>query len=464
MLFFCLFFHLYWWINEKGHVRWRNLLTIAASYVFYSSWDWRFLGLIILSSAVDFSVGLALDKSQEERARKQLLTVSILVNLGVLGFFKYFNFFVDSFQQLLSVFSISLQSSTLDIVLPVGISFYTFQTMSYSWDVYRRKLPACRDPLVFFAFVSFFPQLVAGPIERAGRLLGQFERRASFGYQQAVGGLRLVLWGLFKKVVLADNFGLLADQLFDQAGQGSAVWAAAFFFSIQIYADFSGYSYMAIGCARLLGIELVQNFRTPYFATSLSDYWRRWHISLSEWFRDYVYIPLGGNRGSRWQVARNLMLTFVLSGLWHGAQITFVLWGALHGVFLILEKRIPLSPPLWLRWMLLYVLVVLLWLPFRAEDSEQLWQLCQLLWQVEGYEWSPLWMLIESFSVPRFTCLLAILGLFTAVEYQMQRLDFADWIGRQATGWRWGAYYLLVTGILLMGNFEVKPQFIYFQF
>ncbi len=466
LLFFILFFPLYWLISNKGSIRFRNLFTIAASYIFYGFWDWRFLGLIILSSTTDYAVGLLLSGVRKQRTRKSLLVLSILVNLGILGLFKYFNFFVDAFSEMASIFSINLNTSTLQVILPVGISFYTFQTLSYTIDIYRKKISPTKDLISFFAFVSFFPQLVAGPIERAANLLGQFQEKKIFNYDRCVDGLRLVLWGLFKKVVIADNFGVLADAAFHPENPVSGVLtlAGALFFAFQIYADFSGYSDMAIGIARMLGFNLMKNFVTPYFSASLKEFWQRWHISLSSWFKDYLYIPLGGNRKKTGRVYMNLMITFMLSGLWHGASYTFLIWGSMHGLFLILERMIKFKPPKFLGVLMVFILVVILWIPFRAENTQQLLGLTGSLADLQSYSFETLFRILKDFSVVRFLTLGLVVALFLFVESKMRMMDFSEWISLRKRTVRWVVYYLLLMGILLLGNFDVKPYFIYFQF
>lgn len=335
-LFLPIVFALYWFVFQKN-LRAQNALVFIASYVFYGWWDWRFLSLILFSTAVDFLVGIQLGRIVKSNHRKAWLWVSILVNLGFLGFFKYYNFFLENFSAAFSLLGHPLSIRGLDIVLPVGISFYTFQTMSYSIDVYRNKLNPTSDFIAFGAFVSFFPQLVAGPIERASNLLPQFYAKRNFNYSKSVDGCRQILWGLFKKVVIADNCALYVNQVFEnyQDFSGSTLLIAAVFFAFQIYGDFSGYSDIAIGTAKLFGFTLMQNFAFPYFSRDIAEFWRRWHISLSTWFRDYVYIPLGGSRGGKWQQVRNTFIIFLVSGVWHGANWTFVMWGALNAVYFL---------------------------------------------------------------------------------------------------------------------------------
>ncbi|MBT8375456.1 MAG: MBOAT family protein, partial [Bacteroidia bacterium] len=317
-VFLPVVFILYWFFCQKNLVL-QNLMIVAASYVFYGWWDWRFLSLIVFSTIVDFTVGKMLAKENINSKRKLYLWTSILVNLGLLGFFKYYNFFLDNLITSFKLFGSELNVSSLNIILPVGISFYTFQTLSYTIDVYRRKLEPTNNIIDFAAFVSFFPQLVAGPIERATNLLPQFYNKRQFNYSKAVDGLRQILWGLFKKIVIADNCAQFANEFFNNSGDygGSGLLLGALFFTFQIYGDFSGYSDIAIGTARLFGFNLMQNFAFPYFSRDIAEFWRRWHISLSTWFRDYLYIPLGGSRGGTAMKVRNTFIIFIVSGFWH---------------------------------------------------------------------------------------------------------------------------------------------------
>src|SRR6056297_1160545 len=336
LYFFIAFFLVYWFVFQKS-LKAQNILIFIASYIFYGWWDWRFLSLIAFSTVVDYAVGRKLSQTSSETHRKTLLWVSIAVNIGLLGFFKYFNFFAENLYELLSSIGFQPNRTSLDIILPVGISFYTFQTLSYTIDVYRRKIKPTRDFIAFGAFVSFFPQLVAGPIERASHLLPQFFSARRFNYRKAVDGSQQILWGLFKKVVIADKCGELADLIFNNSADlnGSSLILGTVFFSFQIYGDFSGYSDIAIGIARLLGFDLKQNFAFPYFSRDIAEFWRRWHISLSTWFRDYLYIPLGGSRGGLRMKIRNIFIIFLVSGFWHGANWTFIFWGGLHALFYI---------------------------------------------------------------------------------------------------------------------------------
>jgi alginate O-acetyltransferase complex protein AlgI len=381
LAFLGMFFPLYWLAYSK--LRLQNLLVLGASYVFYGWWDWRFLGLIVTSSLVDFLCAQGMSRTDSPRARRAFLVASIVTNLGILGFFKYFNFFVDNAVLLIESLGIETSSRTLYIILPVGISFYTLQSMGYTIDVFRRRVKPCGDPIAFFAFVGFFPQLVAGPIERAESLLAQFLTRRRFDYHLAMDGLRQMGWGFFKKIFIADNLGIAIDGYFAAPQQFSSgeLAVATVFFGFQIYCDFSGYSDIAIGTGKILGFRLRRNFRLPYFATSFRDFWSRWHMSLTSWFRDYLYLPLGGSRGSHARTAANIFTVFLVSGLWHGAQWTFVAWGAMHG-FVVLVERVASKTLLgsavrsasaehpivyaMLGWLITFVGVMLAWVFFRA--------------------------------------------------------------------------------------------------
>lgn len=341
-LFLPLVFAVYWACKRSLWLQ--NLLIVVASYVFYGWWDWRFLVLIAFTSLWSYVVGIVELHRWDSRPSKALVFSSLVVNLGILGVFKYFNFFAAQFAEASALLGFHPDLPLVKIILPVGISFYTFQALSYTIDVYRRQIRPTRDPFAFFAFISFFPQLVAGPIERATNLLPQFLKPREFSYPDAVVGCRQMLWGFFKKMVVADSCAAVADKLLNASPQGNglAVWLGVFMFTIQIYGDFSGYSDIAIGCSRLFGVKLMRNFAFPYFSRDIAEFWRRWHISLTTWFRDYLYIPLGGSRCGKWRCVRNTFAIFLVSGLWHGANWTFVLWGAFHAVLflpLLLGKR-----------------------------------------------------------------------------------------------------------------------------
>ena len=383
-VFLPIVFLLYWFVFQNN-LKFQNLLIVLASYLFYGWWDSRFLTLIIFSTLVDYFVGRALGNTSNIKKRKLLLWTSITVNLGFLGFFKYYNFFIDNFTNAFTFLGRDIEISTLNIILPVGISFYTFQTLSYTIDIYRKKLEPTKDFISFSAFVSFFPQLVAGPIERATHLLPQFYSKRKFDYVKAVDGMRQILWGLFKKVVIADNCAMLANEVFNNSTElnGSTLFMGAVFFTFQIYGDFSGYSDIAIGVSRLFGFDLMKNFAFPYFSRDIAEFWRRWHISLSTWFRDYLYIPLGGSRGSLTLKIRNTFIIFLVSGFWHGANWTFVVWGLLNAIYflpLLLTKnnrnnleiignngKLPTVREI-ISMLFTFFLTVITWIFFRAEN------------------------------------------------------------------------------------------------
>ena len=378
-IFLPIIFILYWFV-AKRLLPLQNVLIVIASYVFYAWWDYRFLSLIVLSTLVDYSIARLIGRETNLNKRKTLLLISLGFNLGLLGFFKYFNFFIDSWVDTWRAVGVEMQISSLNIILPVGISFYTFQTLSYTIDVYRQKLEPSKNLVQFMAYVAFFPQLVAGPIERATKLLPQFQKERTFNTQFAMSGVYLIIWGLFKKVVVADNCAFFVNQLFESSGNYSSLELVfgAILFGFQIYGDFSGYSDIAIGVARLFGFSLMTNFSFPYFSRNIAEFWRRWHISLSTWFRDYVYIPLGGSRGSKFLKIRNVMLVFLISGFWHGANWTFLVWGCIHGLLflpLLLTNKnrsylssTQLSLSQLPKILVTFSLVILAWVFFRADS------------------------------------------------------------------------------------------------
>ncbi len=342
LIFFSIVFILYWLIFNKSH-RSQNILILCSSYFFYAWWDWRFLSLIFLSTIVDFFIGHQIFRVKGQDKRCFYLCCSIFFNVSLLGFFKYFNFFIDSWINLLDLFGFTIQNFWfINIILPVGISFYTFQTMSYSIDIYLKKLKPTKDFIAFATFVSFFPQLIAGPIERASNLLPQILSKRIFYFKNITQGIKIIIWGLFKKVVIADNCSTVVSNVFNNYNEYSGLICllSAFLFSIQIYCDFSGYSDIAIGLSKCLGIKLMTNFKVPYFSQNITDFWRRWHISLSSWFKDYIFIPLGGSKKGEIKTIKNIFVVFILSGLWHGANWTFIFWGIGNGILYILYKLI----------------------------------------------------------------------------------------------------------------------------
>ena len=467
--FLPIVFLIYWFVVNKN-LKAQNAFLLLASYVFYGWWDWRFLGLIAFSSLVDYFLGIALDEEREERKRKMLLGASLLVNLGLLGTFKYYDFFVESFVEMFAVGGINLQANTLNIILPVGISFYTFQSLSYSIDVYRRKLKPTRDIVSFLAYVSFFPQLVAGPIERATNLLPQFQKRRVFDYALAVDGMRQSLWGLFKKVVIADNCAAYVSDIFASYStlSGSELILGAIFFAFQIYCDFSGYSDMAIGVAKIFGFKLMTNFKYPYFSRDIAEFWRRWHISLSTWFRDYLYIPLGGSRVSFWKVIRNIFIIFVVSGFWHGANWTFIVWGALNALYFVplfvfkLNRRnlsvvaensvLPNFRELF-QIGITFTLTCVAWVFFRAENVTQAFD---YLVNIASQPFMP----VNFWFFNKFT--IGVIILLLLVEWRSRKLDHPMQVASIPRPVRWSAY--LAMSYMILNFIHYKAEFIYFQF
>ncbi len=473
-IFLPIVFVLYWFVF-KNQLKAQNLLIAVASYVFYGWWDWRFLSLILFSTFVDFAIGRRLSQQHHKGKRRILLWLSIAVNLGFLGFFKYYNFFLDNFIAAFSFFGSSLSGRTLNVILPVGISFYTFQTMSYTIDVFKKKLEPTKDFISFAAFVSFFPQLVAGPIERATNLLPQFYSKRSFNYSLAVEGLRQILWGLFKKVVIADNCAEYTNIIFNNSHElsGSSLLVGALFFTFQIYGDFSGYSDIAIGTSRLFGFNLMKNFAFPYFSRDIAEFWRRWHISLSTWFRDYLYIPLGGSRGGLWTKVRNTFIIFIVSGFWHGANWTFIVWGALNALYfmplllrgnnrnnlnVIAEKSFLPSLKEVSQVIFTFSLTVIAWIFFRADS---IFHALEILSEIFSN---------SILTIPDFDkrhkafFFLPLIIVLIAIEWIGRREEFA--LSRIELKWkkpiRYVIYYSILVAVITYAGQE--QQFIYFQF
>ena len=469
-IFLPIVFILYWSVS-KNDLKYQNLIIVAASYLFYGWWDWRFLSLILFSTLIDYFIGTRLHNEQDNGKRKILLWISILMNLGFLGFFKYFNFFLDNFVSAFSFFGLPIHANSLNIILPVGISFYTFQTLSYTIDIYRKKLKPTKSFISFLAFVSFFPQLIAGPIERATNLLPQFYKKRTFDYSKAADGVRQILWGLIKKVVIADNCAEFANQIFNNSTDlnGSTLVLGALFFTFQIYGDFSGYSDIAIGTSRLFGFNLMRNFAFPYFSRDIAEFWRRWHISLSTWFRDYLYIPLGGSRGGMLKKVRNTFIIFIVSGFWHGANWTFIIWGALNAIYflpLLLTNRhrnnleivangrsLPTVKEIW-DMSVTFALTVFAWIFFRAENLNH-----------------AINMIAEIFSPSLFTpptivpayLIMSLVG-FIWIEWAGRNKQFAieNLAKIESKLARWSLYLVLV--LLIVGLHNNTNTFIYFQF
>ena len=469
-LFLPIVFVLYW-VVANCNLKLQNVLIVLASYFFYGWWDPRFLSLILFSTSVDYMVGIGLLKQENLTKRKILLWISIFVNLGFLGFFKYYNFFLDNFTTAFSFFGMPIKVGMLNIILPVGISFYTFQTLSYSIDVYRRKLEPTKDFVAFAAFVSFFPQLVAGPIERATHLLPQFYKKRKFDYTLAVDGLRQILWGLFKKIVIADNCAEYANLIFNnsESHSGSTLVLGALFFTFQIYGDFSGYSDIAIGTSRLFGFDLMRNFAFPYFSRDIAEFWRRWHISLSTWFRDYLYIPLGGSQGGMNMKIRNTFIIFIVSGFWHGANWTFIVWGFLNAMYFLplllanknrhnlevvaMGKLLP-SVKDFFAILTTFSLTVFAWIFFRADTITHAFSYIRGVFST------------SLLSVPTILpfSLFGLLVFFIAVEWLGRGEQYAIHAlgSRSKRPLRWGLYYLIIVLIFFfMGR---EQEFIYFQF
>ncbi|WP_338358915.1 MBOAT family O-acyltransferase [Yeosuana marina] len=474
-MFLPMVFVLYWFVFNK-HLKGQNILLLVASYVFYGLWDWRFLSLILLSTIVDYFVGIRIYDTDDSLKRKRWLWVSVIFNVGLLGFFKYFNFFVDSWIDFSSFLGYNIQSSwMLHIILPVGISFYTFQTMSYSFDVYYKKLQPTTDFLLFAAFVSFFPQLVAGPIERASNLLSQITNKRTFDYHQTVSGLKLILWGLFKKVVITDSIGPIVDDIFANYSTypASTLILGVTLFSFQVYGDFSGYSDIAIGTAKLFGIELMSNFKFPNFSRNVAEYWQRWHVSLSTWFRHYVYIPLGGSRVSQLKSVRNICIIFLISGFWHGANWTFVFWGGFHAlafipVFLMGRNTIykdsvvghnTFFPSLIEigQVLLTFGIVTFSRIFFRSESITDAFSFITRIFT--NFSYAP-------YDHPmgyRMIDYYVLIALFVLYEYRIRKDERAPFKFKSKVV-RFIFYTIVILGMLLFYDDQIDRSFIYFQF
>lgn len=465
ILFFPIVFCLYWTLHRR--VRIQNLFVVIASYLFYGWWDWRFLLLIAFTTLCSYTSGILMEKFRERKGVPKLICISnITLNLGILFLFKYFNFFAESLISLLTAIGLQAHPTTLSLILPVGISFYTFQAIGYTIDVYKEKIPAARDSISFFAFISFFPQLVAGPIERASRLYPQFLRQRTFDYQQAVRGCRLILWGFFKKIVIADGAAEIVNAIFGNAAayNASTLWLGAILFTFQIYGDFSGYSDIAIGTARLLGIDLMKNFDKPYLSKSIPEFWRRWHISLTTWFRDYIYFPLGGSRCSKAKCLRNTMVVFLLSGLWHGSNWTFVAWGLYHALFFVPRLLSGKKENEHTRFPLIsvgvtFLIVTIGWVLFRADNLSVAFTF--LKGMVCGGGGMPLLSDIQWRAF--FECIVAILVLMSAEYIVAHYHNVIDKLNRPKFRFLRMTLYVIIA-IWAFLFYYPQQSFIYFQF
>ena len=474
-IFLPIVFLLYWFVFDrfismsKYQLRLQNAFVVVASYVFYGWWDWRFLLLIAFTSFCSWGSGLLIYKAESKQKAKTWMWLNIILNLGILALFKYYDFFVTEFAQL---FHISTDGLLLKVILPVGISFYTFQALSYSIDVYRGKIEPTKDVIAFFAFISFFPQLVAGPIERATNLLPQFLKKREFNYDTAVDGMRQILWGLFKKIVVADNCAVYVDQVFSTYTEqsGSTLFLAAIFFAIQLYCDFSGYSEIAIGTAKLFGIKLMRNFNNPYFATSFADYWKRNHISLTTWFMDYVYYPLIGSSDKLWYWNLCMIITFLLSGMWHGAGWTFLLWGLYQGVFIVISMNLSKSRKrfekkhglknnkIWevFTMVVTFMIVCIGLVLFRSESIGMAWgYVCKFF---DKSLFSIPWIYSATYILP----MPFILLVFIVMEWKGRNKECPLQLSCSRKAWHWLVYVLFVMLIFAFGT--SSESFIYFQF
>lgn len=468
--FLSIVFILYWFFT-KNNLKIQNLFLLVSSYFFYSCWDWRFLFLLIFSTLLDYFSGIQIEKSDNIKIKKFWFWSSIIINLGFLGVFKYFNFFAASFQNLLIDLGFHINVWSLNVILPIGISFYTFHGLSYVIDIYKKRIPAEKNFIDYSVFVCYFPLLVAGPIERATHLLPQIKKKRIFNYNQAVDGLRQILWGLFKKIVIADNCAEFANMIFNNSSQysGSTLIIGALFFTFQIYGDFSGYSDIALGVSKLFGIELLKNFSFPYFSRDIAEFWRRWHISLSSWFKDYLYIPLGGSKGGKWMQVRNTFAIFIVSGFWHGANWTFIVWGLLNAIYflpLLLfnrnrdnllivahDKSLP-NIKEFFSILITFGLTVFAWIFFRANNLHHAFSYISGIFSR------------KIFSLPelRPTYLILLIMFFIIIEWFGRKDNYAlEKMGFQfKRTFRWTFYMGLFILIFIYGAKE--QQFIYFQF
>jgi D-alanyl-lipoteichoic acid acyltransferase DltB (MBOAT superfamily) len=467
VIFFAIFVPVYFAIPYR--LRW--ILLLVASYFFYAYGSGILVGLIMFTTLVDYAAARAMGVTSDPRRRKLFLAASLTVNLGTLFIFKYFNFFNQSFAAVAGALNLHYPIGSLSLLLPVGISFYTFQSMAYTIDVYRRVIEPEKHLGIFATFVAFFPQLVAGPIERAKHMLPQFRQRAHFDADRTVAGLRLILWGAFKKIVIADRLAIYVNAVYNDASaySGFPLLAATVFFAFQIYCDFSGYSDIAIGAAKIIGFDLSLNFRQPYFSKTPREFWTRWHISLSSWFRDYLYIPLGGSRVPFNSYLLNLMVVFVVSGLWHGASWTFVIWGALHGLYLVVEAALArrgssLRLPAFAQMAITFALVTFAWIFFRANTLPDAFYIATHLFAFNDTS------ITDPFAAgllgkhTEFALACGLIGLLLVIDWLIERYGF-ERLFRAPAALRWAIYYAAGTAVIFSGWYGLgAQQFIYFRF
>ncbi|NUY82501.1 MBOAT family protein [Flavobacterium sp. MAH-1] len=470
LVFLPVVFGVYWLLARKG-LKIQNVFLLSASYFFYACWDWRFLFLLLFSTGLDYFTGLKMAESHNLRTKKFWFWLSVGINLGFLGVFKYYDFFATSFAEFLSNFGFEAHFWTLKVILPVGISFYTFHGLSYVIDIYKDRIEPERNPVDYALFVSYFPLLVAGPIERATHLLPQIKKPRIFKSEKAIDGLHQIIWGLFKKIVIADSCATYADYIFDHSDSSNSLTLAlgAVYFAFQIYGDFSGYSDIALGTSKLFGIDLLRNFNYPYFSRDIAEFWRRWHISLSSWFRDYLYVPLGGSRGGMWMKIRNTFIIFLVSGFWHGANWTFVFWGFLNALYFLpllvsnrnrnhleivaKDRNFPTVSE-FLRMMLTFVLAVIAWIFFRSESVSQAFSYLKRLASFD-FNGGMQYLGIDRYSPE----LLPLLLFFIWFEWH-SRLGEHPFFGKS----RYLKLVVIVIGLLLWGVYSKASDFIYFQF
>lgn len=474
LLFFPIVIFLYFSIPHK--FRW--ILLLLSSYYFYMSWKPEYIILILISTIIDYVAALKIHNATSKTTKKICLSLSIATNIGLLFAFKYFNFISDSVREFLSLISIQMNPLTHKLLLPVGISFYTFQTLSYTIDVYRGKMQPQKHLGIFAVYVSFFPQLVAGPIERAKNLLPQFFEKKQFDYVRVTDGLKLMLWGFFKKIVIADRLALFVNLVYNNPTDytGASLILATLFFAFQIYCDFSGYSDIAIGAAQVMGFSLMDNFKRPYFSRSINEFWRRWHISLSTWFKDYVYIPLGGNRVSKMRWVLNILIVFLVSGLWHGAAWTFVVWGGLHGLFIVIETitKKPKDTLLqktkiakhksivrFIEICITFILVNIGWIFFRANKLSDAWYILTHLHT--NINLNSILLFASSVSKTEFAVAILAIVFMECVHLIQEHVRMRHFLSNKPIWVRWSIYILIIYAILGFGIFG-QTEFIYFQF